>query len=284
MSADNDRAFKAKVSKPDGFNQAGYIDIHCHCLSGIDDGPATIEQSLALCRQLVADGVAGVIATPHQLGRFSDCNEARQIRQKVSELNERLEAEGIELFVSPGADVRVDERICQLIEADRVLTLADNKKYVLLEFPHDVFIDIEPLLVDLLSMGIKAVISHPERHPVLSKRPGVLAKWLEYGAHLQITAGSLVGQFGATVQKNAWWFLDSGWTGLVATDAHNLEGRKPVMNAVFEGIARRQGRDAACLVCIENPRRVLEGRDVEMFVSLATGKCSDGTGASGNRR
>ena len=80
----------------------GYIDIHCHCLSGVDDGPATKAEALALCQALVEDGVTTVIATPHQLGRFSDCNEATQIRDNVSVFNEELKANNIPLTTMPG--------------------------------------------------------------------------------------------------------------------------------------------------------------------------------------
>ena len=94
--------------------------------------------------------------------------QATSGRQFLS-LNEMLKSNGIDLTVLPGGDVRVDERICQLLEADKILTLADGGKYILLELPHQVFLDIEPLLADLSSMGIQSIISHPERHPVLSK-------------------------------------------------------------------------------------------------------------------
>ena len=246
-----------------------YVDIHCHCLPGVDDGPATISESLSLCRALVDDGVTAVIATPHQLGRFSERNEAESIRERVTALNEQLEGNGIGLRIVPGGDIRVDERICQLIEADRILTLADGGKYILLELPHDIFIDIEPLLVELSALGIRAIISHPERHPIIA-RPGpseyrtrsVLLRWLAEGAHIQLTAASLLGDFGATAQRAAWEFLTSGWACFVATDAHDLDGRRPRMNAVYQQINARLGEATARRVCIENPLRVLEGGQV----------------------
>lgn len=219
----------------------GYIDIHCHCLPGIDDGPVTKTQSIALCQALVEDGVATVIATPHQLGRFSDCNEATQIRENVSALNEDLKINKIPLIVMPGADVRVDERICDLLEADRILTLADGGKYILLELPHEVFIDITPLLTGLASMGIQAIISHPERHPILVNEPDILLKWQKLSSHLQVTSASLHGQFGLTAQKAAWNFLKSGWVSFIATDSHDLEVRKPCMKSAFELISMELG-------------------------------------------
>lgn len=246
-----------------------YVDIHCHCLPGLDDGPATMSKAIALCRALVNDGITTVIATPHQLGRFSGCNEAMQIREAVSALNEELKNNDIALSIMAGADVRVDERICQLLEADNVLTLADGGKYILLELPHEILIDIEPLLVDLASMNITAIISHPERHSGLAKKPYMLSKWLECSAHLQVTAGSLLGYFGQAVQKFGWLLLNSGQVSLVATDSHNLDGRRPCISAAFEHISDRLGETVARLVCIENPLRVLKGQDMAVY-SLST--------------
>jgi protein-tyrosine phosphatase len=235
-----------------------------------------MSESLALCRALVDESVTTVITTPHQLGRFSECNEAAQIREAVLALNEELKSNDIALSVTAGADVRVDERICQLLEADKVLTLADGGKYILLELPHEVLIDIEPLLVDLASMGIQAIISHPERHSGLAKEPDILSKWLDCSAHLQVTAGSLLGCFGPAAEKFGWRLLSSGWACLVATDCHDLDGRRPCMKAAYERINLKLGGTFARLVCIENPLRVLTGQEIKTVYSVSTRMSRDG--------
>ena len=239
----------------------GFVDIHCHCLPGLDDGPGTMSESLALCRALVDDGIKTVVATPHQLGRFSDCNEAAQVREVVSELNEQLKGNGIELEVLAGGDVRVDERICRLLKDDKILTLADGGKYVLLELPHEVFIDIGALVAELDGMNICVVISHPERHWVLAEQPERMESWFEYSVQLQITAGSVVGDFGSQVQSAARHFLDSGLASFVATDSHDLAGRRPRMSVAFEYISRELGESRARQLCIENPLKILKGQD-----------------------
>ncbi len=240
-----------------------YVDIHCHCLGGLDDGPVTMQESITLCRALVEDNVAAVIATPHQLGRFNNENEASKVRNEVLAINEALQNSDIELTVLPGGDVRVDERICQLLESDRILTLADGHKYILLELPHQVFIDIEPLLDDLGSMGIKSIISHPERHPFLAQQPATLLRWMEHSAYLQITAASLLGEFGTGAQRAAWYFLESGCVSLVATDSHGSKDRRPRMSAAFRQISDYLGPSIAQTVCIENPLKVLNGSDID---------------------
>ncbi len=262
IKSSNDNLIGVKKNGSEGLSQVSFVDIHCHCLPAVDDGPATRAEALALCRALTDDYITTVVATPHQLGRFSMCNEAAQIREEVSVLNEELKSNGIALTVMPGADVRVDERICQLLAADKILTLADGGKYILLELPHEIFIDITPLLVELASLGIHSIISHPERHPVLSKQPGILLKWFEQSAHLQVTSASFLGEFGPVAQKAAWHFLSSGWVSVVATDSHNLEDRRPCMKTAFERISIKLGDTIARLVCIENPLRVIKGQDI----------------------
>ena len=173
------------------------VDIHCHCLPGLDDGPATMADALALCRALVQDGIDAVIATPHQLGRFDGSNCPQVVREVVSTLNSALLAEDVPLTVTAGADVRVDERIPRMLDEGRVLTLADGGRYVLLELPHETFIDPKPLLVELAARGVTSIISHPERHGMLKKSPAMVLPWLEEGALIQVTAGSLLGAFGS---------------------------------------------------------------------------------------
>ncbi|MHC4326933.1 MAG: tyrosine-protein phosphatase [Planctomycetota bacterium] len=259
------------------FAREGYIDIHCHCLPAVDDGPATKHEALALCQLLVDDGITTVIATPHQLGRFYGCNQAAEVRESVSMFNKELETHRIPLTVVPGGDVRLDERICQLLETDKILTLADGGRYILLELPSEVFIDIEPLLVELARLDVQVIISHPERNSVLIRKSGALLKWLSRSAHLQVTAASLLGEFGPMAQRAAWRFLSLGWASFVATDCHNSSSRRPRMKAVFKSISKKLGQATARWVCIENPLRVLKGQDVLRRLAASTRMCTNET-------
>jgi protein-tyrosine phosphatase len=177
-------------------------------------------------------------------------------------LEKVLRSRDLELDVLPGAEVRIDERVCQLLESDEILTLADGVKYILLEFPHDVFLNIEPLLSDLASIGIEPIISHLEINLPFEKYSKVLSKWIEYPVHMQIDAASLLGDYGPRIENTAWHILGLGWADFVATDAHNTTSRRPRMKAVFKQISKKLGKDIAELVCIENPARVVTGRDI----------------------
>ncbi len=233
------------------------VDIHCHCLPGLDDGPPNLEQALALCRALVADGVSVVVATPHQLGPFESCYSAEEIRQGVLLLNAELSRRKILLQVLPGADVRVDERIPALLRTGQILTLADQGRYLLLEQPHNVIIPLENLLEELFAKSLTVILTHPERHEHLVRYPYLLKPWLEKGLLLQITAASLLGDCGAWAEAAAWHFLETNPTALVASDAHNIEHRPPRLTDAWRAIARRLGEPAAQRHCVENTRRIL---------------------------
>jgi len=263
----NDNISKAKNSSLKGGRRQRFTDIHCHCLPGLDDGPATMVEALALCRMLAEEGFTTVVATPHQLGRFEYSNDAMKVKEAVRSLNNEIRSNSISLKIVPGGEVRVDERICQLLKSDRILTLADSGKYLLLELPYQVYINIEQLLIELASMGIQSVISHAELIAPLVARPEIVCKWHERSTHLQMTAASLVGDLGPEVQKVALSFIESGKATIVATDSHNTKLRRPRMRAAYELISTRFGEDLAKLVCIENPSRIVNGQDI-LSVSL----------------
>lgn len=237
-----------------------FTDVHCHCLPGLDDGPGDMDAALALCRALVDDGIVRVVATPHQLGRFDGQCAAGHVRHAVAELNQSLVDMGIPLEVLCGADVRLDERIPRLLEFDHVLSVADGRRYLLLELPHEVFIDPEPLLSQLHADRITTVITHPERHAFLARQPSYVQRWRQHRPCLQLTAASLVGEFGRQCEEAAWTLLGSGLPALIATDAHNLTSRPPRMTAAYHRLTQRLGRSTADVLCIENPQRLVAGQ------------------------
>ena len=249
-------------SGPPGQTPEAFVDLHCHCLPSLDDGPTSMSESVALCRRLVEDHVDIVVATPHQLGRFQAQTTTTEVRRAVERLNRILTNSDIDLQVVPGAEVRLDERIGQLLVEDEVLTLADMNRHILLELPEDVFIDIEPLRAQLRSQGVNLVIAHPERNRALLAHPNALWRWLDSGVALQVTAASLAGHSDSPVERAAWALVAQGWVAVVATDAHDGRVNRPHMTAAYEMIRAHLGHELARLLCVENPRRVLNAQDL----------------------
>ena len=246
---------KARLAR---FGVTQCVDVHCHILPGIDDGPDDLDASLALCRALVRDGITTAIATPHQLGRYDGQNLAADVRKAVSALQKILEAKKIPLRILSGAEVRIDERIPELLHEDRVLTLADGKKFLLLELPSTVAIDPEAVMPRLAKADVTVILAHAERYENLQKNPELAKTWVDARAMLQVNAGGVVGAFGRRAEKVAWDWLSRGWVSLIATDAHSAGSRRPRMADAIDAISARLGEEVARRVCIENPLRIAE--------------------------
>jgi protein-tyrosine phosphatase len=248
-----------------------FVDVHCHCLPNLDDGPESLSEAVALCRALANDNIATVVATPHQLGRFEGRITAAAIRKGIQDLGGELRKNGIGLQLFPGAEVRLDERIGPLLADDAILTLAEMQQHILLELPDTVFLDIEPLIFQLRDAGVEVIIAHPERNVRLLRQLPTLRRWLDCGASLQVNAGCLTGRFGREVQLAAVRLVAEGWAALVGTDAHGQDVAGPCMTAAFEMIERHVGSDAGRLLCVENPSRVVRGESL-VFASTCPGK------------
>jgi protein-tyrosine phosphatase len=234
------------------------IDIHCHLLPELDDGPATWEQSLQMAQIAVDDGIRSVIATPHQLGSYHG-NPASLIRARICELRERLQAAKIPLQVYAGADVRIEADLAERLRRDEVLTLAEQRRHVLLELPHELYFPLEPLLAQLKSLGITGILSHPERNRGLLSDPSCLSRLVAHGCLMQITAGSLLGGFGRASQRLAESMLAQGLVHFVASDGHGIEHRRPRLHAAYLRVVELTDRDTADNLFVRFPARVCEG-------------------------
>ena len=235
------------------------IDLHCHLLPGIDDGPATLEESLALCRIAVAGGTTHAIVTPHiHPGRWD--NTRNSIRRECAALAAVLAEHGIPLHLGFAAEVRVTDQVMQQIAADEIPFYGevDGYRIMLLEFPHGRMIPgSEKLAAWLLHQGIRPLIAHPERNRQLMKDPGQLQPFIDMGCWLQLTAGSVTGGFGKPAQELARQLLDDEVVTVLASDGHNSGARQPTLEQTFEFVARHYGKDRAWQLMLHMPRRIV---------------------------
>jgi protein-tyrosine phosphatase len=240
-----------------------FVDIHCHVLPCIDDGASSWDEALAMAEMAVADGIATIIATPHQLGGHAK-NSGEAIRAAAAEFQRVLTERRIPLKVLPGADVRIEPDLVRKIRTGEVLTLGDHYRHVLLELPHDVYLPLERLLDELAVAGLVGILSHPERNRGLFRQPGVLRPLVERGCLLQVTAGSLTGAFGSQVQKFTSSLVEQGLVHFVASDAHDTTRRQPVLRAAFARVAELAGDSNAVDLCCRNPQAVAAGSTLRL--------------------
>jgi len=234
------------------------IDLHCHFLPGIDDGPETMEQALDLARAAVADGIRQAVLTSHvHPDRYP--NQRRNLEGAVQEYAGALQQAGIPLTVRMGGEARLCPELIDLIADNQVpfLGTVDGYRIVLLEFPHQMIpVGSGRYIYSLLRQKIRPLIAHPERNKSVMADTNKIREFTEAGCWLQLTAGSLVGRFGSTAQRIAFDLIDAGHNCLLATDAHNLDSRPPLLSEGYQAVLQHYGEDKARSMAIDKPARI----------------------------
>lgn len=233
------------------------IDIHCHILPGLDDGPRTMDEALAMARIAVADGIDALVASSHMTPGVYDNSPDRIVAAALA-FGARLYHEGIPLRIIPGADVRMTP---ELIHGNgRYLCINRDTPYFLFEFPHDLIPPGSERLVEgLFGRGLIPVITHPERNRDLQGRPEKLDPFVKMGCLVQITAMSLTGEFGPRAQSVAERYMKEGRVHLIATDAHDTEKRPPILSRALRRAEALVGVEAARAMVFETPAAIVEG-------------------------
>ena len=235
------------------------IDLHCHYLPGIDDGAQTLDESLALARAAVADGITHAVMTPHVHAGVFD-NRAPGIMRAVEQFRAALALRGIPLAISPGGEVRIGSEVIELLASGDIPFLGRlrGERVMLLELPHgSVPVGADRLTAWLRKQGVLPLIAHPERNKDVMRNLAKLDPFIEQGCLLQVTAGSLLGHFGEAAERRARELLDRNDIFAVATDAHNIENRPPVMTAARAFLTAEAGEQTATALTWSNPRSLL---------------------------
>lgn len=208
------------------------IDLHCHVLPGIDDGPETIEGSVALARRAVAAGTRTLVATPHVSRSYP--NDAEAIARLVEELNARLAAEDVPLDVRPGAEIAVTHAPdLDPIQLSRLRIGGGPWLLVEPSFTQTAS-GLDTIVLELQRAGYRILLAHPERCTLFHRDPLMLESLVHTGVLTSITAGSLVGRFGEHVRRFALRLAQDGLVHNVVSDAHDHIRRPPGMAREIE--------------------------------------------------
>jgi|SRR5665213_1996309 len=201
------------------------IDLHCHVLPGIDDGPETIEESLVLARAAAAAGTRVIVATPHVSWHYR--NDADTIARLVEELNARLVEQEIALEIQAGAEIAMT-RLVDIGAAELPRLRLGAGPWLLVEPPFAPSVKgLDVILLDLQRRGHRIVLAHPERCQAFHRDPEMLQSLVRAGVLTSITAGSFVGRFGSAVNRFALSMAREGIIHNVASDAHDIVRRPP---------------------------------------------------------
>jgi protein-tyrosine phosphatase len=244
------------------------VDIHNHLLPGVDDGAASLDESLLHLRSLFSDGVTRLAVSPHLFGWLSEEERGLALRlDRLEAVFAELEAVCAEQMDVPRISFS-QEILCPT--PDIALSVFQEPRagvrgtrYALVEFGFDIKSDCTHIIRAVLASGKRMIISHPERY----RRGGQpvslaeIATWKQAGALLQVNGGSLLGDYGDPIARNAWHLLHSGAADLISTD-HHADNRVVSPARVARVIRGRGGREQARLLMCENPGRILDDADL----------------------
>ncbi len=241
---------------------SGFIDIHCHILHGLDDGAENLEASLKMLEMAAQDGISAIVATPHIMDGVYE-NTKETIFRAASRL---LEHTGSPVLYT-GADIRISRDLVQRA-ANNELPLINDKTYILLELPTYGLPPLSEMINLVSSLKMKQVtpiISHPERNLAILSDLTIMDRLMGYGALFQATAMSITGGFGVRVQKSTFKMIKKGYIHVVASDAHDVSRRPPVLSAAYRVITKKFGEQEARRLFKNNPLSIIQGKEVCSF-------------------
>lgn len=238
------------------------IDVHCHILPEVDDGPQSWDIAIEMCQMAVRDGITHIVATPHANSQFA------YDRERHSQTLEKLRKVAPDsLQFSLGCDFHFSyENIEDAIAHPGRYAIADGG-YMLIELSN---YSIPPAVSETIfrltsATGLKLILTHPERNPILQARPEMVLDWIKAGCIVQVTASSFTGLWGKVATKAARWLMDRDAVHVIASDAHNSQRRPPIMSEAVRVVTEWTNDDVAKALVEDNPRAIVTGQTLPYF-------------------
>jgi protein-tyrosine phosphatase len=237
------------------------IDIHCHILAEVDDGPKSWSVSEEMCRMAVADGIEHIVATPHANERY------RYDRPYLAGLLKVLrEKVGPEPRFSLGCDFHLSYENLQDVRLVPDRYCIEGTRYLLVELSnYSVPVQMDETFSTLRDEGMTPVITHPERNPIMQQNPQRILHWIELGCVVQVTASTVTGFWGERAWRTAQWLFKRDAVHVLASDAHDAKNRIPNLSSARKEVADEFGEELARMLVDGNPRAIVNGHPLPYF-------------------
>jgi protein-tyrosine phosphatase len=235
------------------------IDIHCHILPAIDDGPVDLQETLEMFRLAAGDGIATIAATPHY--RHGESPTTLDIEEIIAQIRKEIVRNRIPVELLGGADIRLTYELVEGIQKNEIPTI-NKSRYFLLELPALIPPHLDEFLFETRLRGYVPVITHPERNYSLLSAKEKSEAIRDAGALFQLTAMSVTGKFGRQIKKFTEYLLKKRYVDFVATDAHGTKQRPPLLSGAYRETIAILGKAEADRIFFENPRAVIENKEI----------------------
>jgi protein-tyrosine phosphatase len=231
------------------------IDIHTHILPGLDDGARTLEEALGMLRMAAAAGTTDMVASSHANPQFAF--DPQVAEERIAELQG---AAGDSIRIHYGCELHMTlEGIENALHSPEEYSIG-HRGYLLVEFSDFLIPKSSGGILDqMIDRGLHPIVAHPERNPILRTRMSELEAWVERGCSMQVTAHSLLGRFGKSAKAASHQLMARGLVHYLASDAHDLQHRPPVLDEVRRYVEETFDAEAADRLLLENPQAVLDG-------------------------
>ena len=237
------------------------VDIHSHILPEVDDGPKSWDICVAMCRSAAADGITHMVASPHANDRYHYDRDYMQ--GLVAHLQQLV---GDTPKITLGCDFHLSYDNLQDAFANPSRYVIGNTHYLLVEFSnYSVPQNTTDSFLKLGDRGITPVITHPERNPILRESLQRVIEWAEQGCIIQMTGSALTGFWGERTRRAAEWLLERQAVHVLATDAHDMEKRIPILSTSRDAAAQIVGGEVAEALVEANPSAIVNDRPLPFF-------------------
>ena len=239
------------------------IDLHCHLMPGVDDGSKTLNETLAMFENAVTSGVTDMVLTPHYIKgtKYSLDNEAKSKITAI--LREALRRSEIDINISFGNEVYLDDKLPEMLECGEISTL-NNSRYLLVELPvASEAKNAGNVFFRLRSQGITPVIAHPERYAYIQKHPEKVLEYTKLGCLLQGNYMSLLGKYGRKAEKTLKTLLKEDVIAFLASDVHHETNEYHLPEAERKVLKIVRSEDKVQKLFIENPEKVIKDEEIE---------------------
>lgn len=235
----------------------GITDIHNHILPLVDDGADSVVEALKMLKMQEKDGVTNVILTPHyRKGMFE--TPAEEVQRKFYKFKEFVEKKGIHVQLYLGRECYGDTDLTKTIQKNPSFCMSGTR-YILVEFSHYYeFQKIRNSVYELVSEGYNPILAHIERYACLTKQSEHIEELIEMGAYMQVNAATVLGKMGFSQKRFCRKLLQEHLIHFIASDAHDLQKRKPNLLECKKYVEKKAGVDYANEIFIENPQLLLE--------------------------